>query len=280
MQSGLAAALLVLLCCCAALCSCLVWMVATGARVMNRVSTTLASMSKPLAVSSMTGRNASLAPDGSLRVTYPAGAFASAGGVNEKVAIGPTTTAFLSYEVLFETGWCWGGSKHGVKLPGLWFGSASAKCGTGGDWGGDCGSLRVMVGAGGAPYAYIYYAKTGSPDDMSDQPAAYAQAAKDSGRTGHNMFKQQLGSLRADGATWNKVTVGVGLNGVGSSDGSLTVSVNGTSKTFKGMRWRRAADQLIRQVLVHSWHGGSSSAWACPKPTYARFRNFQLISLQ
>ena len=218
--------------------------------------------------------NGSIATDGSLRVTYPAGGFASKGGLVTGVEVAPSTSATLSYEVLFESPWCWGGSKVGGKLPGLWLGSVGAACGTGGNWGTNCGSLRVMWSAGGAPYAYIYYPTSKSQPDMSEQTAAYRAAAKDSNRTGHSMFKRELGNLVSDGKTWNKISLGMKLNALGKADGNFSVTVNGVAKSFDGMRWRTAADHLIRTVEVHSFHGGGSKEWSCPDVTHARFRNF------
>ena len=218
--------------------------------------------------------NGSIASDGSLRVTYPAGGFASKGGLVTGVDIEPCTSATLSYEVLFESPWCWGGAKVGGKLPGLWLGAPGAGCGTGGNWGPNCGSLRVMWSAGGAPYAYVYYPTSKSQPDMSEQPAAYRAAAKDSGKTGHSLFKRELGSLVSDGKAWNKVSLSMELNALGKTDGSFSVTVNGATKKFDGMRWRAAADQMIRTVQIHSWHGGGSKEWSCPDATHARFRNF------
>lgn len=218
--------------------------------------------------------NGSVAADGSLRVTYPAGGFASKGGLVAGVEIDPCTSVTLSYEVLFESPWCWGGSKVGGKLPGLWLGAPGAGCGTGGNWGPNCGSLRVMWSAEGAPYCYIYYPTSKSQPDMSEQSAAYRAKAKDSGKTGHSMFKRELGKLVSDGKTWNKVSLSAKLNSVGKLDGSFSVSINGISRSFEGMRWRAAADQLIRTVEVHSFRGGSSKEWSCPDATHARFRNF------
>ena len=216
--------------------------------------------------------NGSVAPDGSLRVTYPAGGFASKGGLVVGVPVSPPAESVsMSFEVLFEQpGWCWG---KGGKLPGLWLGSPSAGCGTGGNWGPNCGSLRFMFDKDGQPYAYIYYPTTKSQPDLSEQTMAYRTAAKDSGKTGHSMFKRELGKLTADGKSWNKMSMSMKLNAVGKMDGSFSVAVNGSSKSFDGMRWRTSADQMIRTVQIHSWHGGGSKEWSCPNVTHARFRN-------
>lgn len=227
-----------------------------------------------LGTATMVAPNAVVAPDGSLRVTYPAGSYASKGGVVKGVPIGPFTSATLSYEVLFEPGWCWGGSKQGGKLPGLWFGAMGAGCGTGGNWGTNCGSVRPMWGADGSPYAYIYYAKSGKAnDDMSDQSPEYTKRAKPSGKTGHSLFKGALPTLKADN-TWNKIVVSAKMNTPGKQDGELSLSVNGKKQTFQGIAWRTAADQMIREAAIHSFHGGGSAQWACSSTTNARFRNF------
>ena len=220
--------------------------------------------------------NGSVAPDGSLRVTNPAGGFASRGGFVVGVPVNPPSeNATLTFEVLFESGWCWG---KGGKLPGLWLGSDGAACGTGGAWGPNCGSLRFMFDKDGQPYCYIYYASPKSQPDMSEQTVTYRAAAKDSGKTGHSMFKRELGKLVADGTTWNKMSLSVTLNAVGKADGSFSATVDGATKKFEGMRWRTAADHLIRTVLVHQFHGGGNASWSCPGVTHARFRNFVVKS--
>ena len=227
-----------------------------------------------LPVSQMVAPNGAVV-DGTLRVTYPAKSFASAGGIAKTLPISPTSSATLKYQVMFEKGFCWGGTSQGGKLPGLLFNAPGAACGAGGNWCATAGSFRPMWGKQGFPYAYVYYAKNSSSVDMKDQTPEYAKVAKDSGKTGHSLFKTELPALKVDGS-WNDITVAMTLNAVGKMDGTLSLTVNGKTRTFKNMMWRLAPDQLIRGVAINSFHGGGSSAWSCPTNTYSRFKNFTL----
>ena len=230
-----------------------------------------------LDLNSMAGRNAQVSGD-VLRVTYPRGKYASSDGINTSVSVNPTEAATLSYEVYLEPGWCWGGDSKGGKFPGLGYSAGSdVKGGTGGNWIPNGGSYRVMWYGDGFPRAYVYYNKTGpgNSESLADQDPGYKAIAKPYGQAGHNVWPDQLSQFKV--GAWNSIVISMKLNTPGKRNGGICLRVNGQEKRYDSMMWRTTSNQLIRKVLVASFHGGGSSDWACSKTTYASFRNFKLI---
>jgi hypothetical protein len=217
--------------------------------------------------------------DGVMRVKFPAGSYSSKDGINEHSTIAPADDVTLSYQVLLEPGWCWGGGSKAGKLMGLWFGESAKKSGgTGGEWSPSSGSLRLIWLDDGEPTAYVYYSKTSNTDasrsDMGDQDPEYSKFTRASGTAGHLSFGGKFAKFKV--GSWNDVSLRVKLNTPGKRDGIMSMTVNGKTQTYGKMMWRNGANQKVQGVLFQLFHGGNDKSFSCNKTTYAQVRNVRV----
>lgn len=242
----------------------------------------------PWVLASGSTENASVDKEGFLRVKNVANGFSSKSGTNMQYrpfGMQPARGVFLSYEVYFEPGWCWGRTNQGGKLPGFEFRALGVKGGTGGNWSQKAGSFRPMWGPGGSLNAYIYYNKQrndeASRKSFEEQDPDFAKIANASGTAGQRLWAENGGfSKKLEVGKWNRVSLEMYLNDPGKKNGVIALSLGGERKSYTKMFWRSSADQLIRELAFSVWHGGSSSGWGCDKDVYARFRNFGFATLR
>lgn len=184
----------------------------------------------------------------------------------------PATSASFGYSVYFPTDFDW---VKGGKLPGLCIGTAPAECSTGGNWTTSAGSFRIMFRAGGQAIGYAYFPLAGGNQGAYavQGPEYKASADASNGNTGHDIWFKKNKSFQLIAGEWNTVRMRVALNSPGKSDGSLDLTINGVSRTIRGVRWRDSAKSMINSVNFVSFYGGSDVSWAPARPSYTLYKD-------
>lgn len=181
----------------------------------------------------------------------------------------PSDRVTMSYSVYFPPGFDW---VKGGKLPGVCFGSTPDACSTGGDWGPTSGSFRIMFREGGAGIGYAYFSGANANAALGRQSAAVRAVAKrDGGRA--LWYDRNKNDLRFVAGRWNTVSFSIALNSPGAADGTLSLTVNGRTKTLRGISWRTAADVKFTSIVIIAFFGGGSSEWASKVDTEIRFKD-------
>jgi hypothetical protein len=198
-------------------------------------------------------------------------------------------SATLGYSVFIPPEWPY--NVKGGKLPGLCVGTSAEKCATGGDWKTDAGSLRFMF-RGGKPgyfqcilYVYMPWDGGSAKDKMQKsydaQGSEYKAAAQPSnGSTGHDLYfdrkNPDKSPFRLKIGEWNDLSMSLILNSSpNASDGSISCTVNGVTKTIQNVRFTNNAAAKISNVNFVSFVGGSDSTWAIKSPLYFLFKNLR-----
>lgn len=196
----------------------------------------------------------------------------------------PANAMQFGYSVYFPSDFNF---QNSGKCPGMWIGDSGA---AGGKWLPKGGSVRVMWRTDKQrrnPYfiAYLYI-----PTEVggNQQAAVAKQNIADAHQSGGGRTGLDLWQLNKNSGTspfpikvgaWNDISLTVGLNAVGQSDGYITLQVNGNSKTYNNMTWR-ASDLKLNGLMIASWFGGSDQKkYGSPKDETASFRNFWLKNL-
>jgi hypothetical protein len=185
----------------------------------------------------------------------------------------PATSCTFSFSVYFAQNFNF---KKGGKLPGLCFGTAEDDCATGGEWSGQGGSFRTIMREDGVAVANLYLALGEKNAAFDKQSKEYASAAEISGG-GHLLWRKEA-SLRFKKGAWNPVSMRLVLNTPGASDGMASLTVNGVTKTMRGVMFRKLAATKITSVSVASFFGGGSSDWAAPGGQWADFKDFKFAA--
>jgi hypothetical protein len=163
---------------------------------------------------------------------------------------------WLSYRMLFETGWEW---VKGGKLPGL----AGGTYPTGGLRDDNGFSARFMWRTNGELSVYAYH---------HDRPT---------------LWGEDFYLLEADGTRWRApidqwftIRQRIKMNtGDSTYDGEVEVWIDGERKLLKtGLRWRKNTTYTCDTFLYSSFYGGGDPSWAPSKITYARFDDFKVAS--
>ncbi len=207
--------------------------------------------------------NGALAGHKSALVTYPAGSYSSAGGVQYKMrfnllspAIPATDSLFVRYYVKFGDGIDF---KRGGKLPGLIGGDAN----TGGRKpnGFDGFSARLMWRAGGRVVQYLYH---------PDQPRGY----------GEDLSWDVGGNPRYfNPGQWHCVETYLKMNTVsgskGNYDGVVRSWLDGDMALNRtNIRFRHSEALKIDGLYFSTFFGGGNSSWAPVKDETVMFDEF------
>lgn len=212
-----------------------------------------------------------------VRITYKKGKYASDSGAQMRANPFnslPADRATLSYQIYIPNDFPWG--KVGKLGPGFCVGLQSGQCSTGGNWQNDSGSLRVTWDGrtkGAQPYVYIPL----QVGDGSVKKAVAAQSAefqKESQVTAAGVHIYHKNPLPIEAGKWNAVQIQLSLNTPGKNNGSVTIAVNGKTKTMSNMLWRMSSKMRITDVLFSSFFGGGDASFAASRDTYMIFRNF------
>lgn len=187
----------------------------------------------------------------------------------------PCDAATFKYSVFFPADFEW---VKGGKLPGLSLGCGDL-CATGGDWKKDAGSFRLMWREQGMAIGYLYLpinitTKNTREAAFRVQSGSFKSNADPGNGYGIDMWKNPLHGLAFKKGRWNHVCMKIVLNSPTLNDGSISLEVNGISKTVTGIVFRRTAGIGINSVLFSTFFGGNSSDWEPSKDCTARFSNF------
>lgn len=198
-----------------------------------------------------------------LQVTYPGGAYGSAGAVAFMTDLDFSGQAqsydelYLSYEVKFSKGFEF---VRGGKLPGLCgynnTQTVGSGCNTGGGYptGYDGWSARVMWREGGALENYMYHSK---------QTHFY----------GDDEYWQKL----ATPGSWHHFQHRVVMNDPGVANGIMQAWLDGELVLdMHDVEYRKTADIGINLFYFSTFYGGNDSSWAPSKDQMTYFDNFKI----
>ena len=238
----------------------------------------------PWNITTISNESAMSSQEGGIRFSYKKGVAGGKGGgsfkANPNKAL-PAEGCVLSYDVFFPSGFTW---VKGGKLPGICLGTKPDECATGKEWSATAGSIRVNFREGGAAAVYMYMAIPGGSDAAyAMQGSKYKDAAdigKRSGEDnapGHHVWLKKSGGLRFKSGEFNSVRLQVTLNTPGLKNGSLSLTVNGETRSLNDVVFRTSASVRINAVNFVSFFGGKIPS---PVDTYSVVKNvrFGIIS--
>ena len=196
----------------------------------------------------------------------------------------PAETVTMGYEVFFPKDFDF---KNSGKLPGMWMGAPGA---SGGDWKSNGGSARIMWRLKDGQktpelvaYLYIPTEVAGGNQEaaVKKQRIKSAHQSGSSDHTtgidvfGHDTKTAAAGTLlKPKVGDWNTIVYTVKLNSIGKTDGSISLSLNGVTRTQNNMTWRKSK-LMINGLMMSSWFGGSDiKKFGNTQDEKARFRNF------
>jgi hypothetical protein len=193
-----------------------------------------------------------------LRVTYPAGSASQlsrtkygspSGGAQLYLLLraGSADILYLRYYVRFPAGFSF---VKGGKLPGLFGGTVTS-------------GRRIPNGADGFSTRYMWR-RDGAAEVYAYLPTSVAHGTS----LGRGSWLWRPG-------VWTCVEQEVRLNTPGTSDGTITVWVNGDpAYQATGLDFRTTSDLKIEGVFFSSFFGGGDPTWATPRDQYVDFAGF------
>lgn len=200
---------------------------------------------------------------GTSRITLLANALSGAGGVIARTDISDGSSYSVEYDVRFHSQFDW--SRGGKLGFGLAIGDGFTGCnpawsGTGGTarmmWYNNPNTNRVYL------HPYLYY---------KDMP----------GTCGDNFGVSYPSSGSIQKGVWYRVNVTATSNTGSNTNGRIQVSVNGTSILNRAIRWTTDdSKRLIKELLFHTFRGGSQSHWMSSTVGYIYYDNLQFTKLQ
>lgn len=231
----------------------------------------------PWYITNISNEKAMSSQDGGIRFAYKKGVAGGKGGGSFKANPNkslPAEGCVLSYDVFFPPGFQW---VKGGKLPGVCIGTKPDECANGKEWTATAGSVRVNFKDDGAAAAYVYLALPGGSDGAyAAQGSNYKDAAdigKRSGEDnapGHHIWLKKSGGLRFKSGEFNSVRLHVTLNTPGLKNGSLSLTVNGETRSLTDVVFRTSASVRINAVNFVSFFGGKVPS---PVDTFSVIKN-------
>lgn len=185
----------------------------------------------------------------------------------------PAERVTMSYSVYFPPEYNW--SVKGGKLPGICLGNAPKLCATGAQWSVKAGSFRVMFREKNAAIGYAYPCFPNNAAAIAAQPASVKAISRAKGAAGLDLWHKTGTDLQLV-TGWNAISFTVVLNTPGKSDGSLSLTVNGKTKSVSEFVWRASADVKINHMLMVAFFGGSKRAadqWAQRSDMIFKFKD-------
>lgn len=227
-----------------------------------------------------------------MRIDYPAHPHASAGGTNwrfkPKGVKLPAREARVTFEVFFPRDFPFEASGSSAGKIGIGFRAGSGDA-SGGEWSSNGASFRLIwLGAepwGSYACAYVY-CEVKNPDDfrgsIDQRQDVLSTAVLTNG--GMNLFRPEKTDTpcRFIKGQWNTCEMRMKLNGPGSHDGAVAMTINGVTQQLNDFRWTLPGSPTrIEEFWVSSWFGGSGSdpSWAPGRPTYSLLRNVRVRTI-
>jgi hypothetical protein len=212
--------------------------------------------------------------NGVAAVTCNPGEYASHGGVLLRfpnVCKGSREIT-LTYDVKFGSDSSFDFVKGGKIGGGVQFGQGEIQ---GGKWASTAASARVMFRPGGSATAYLYYGKSGDPNDLSDQVPEYKDVAQSTGTAGHTLWqvgKSKNPHVLFKSGVWQTVSLYCKMNTPGQHDGVIALTIDGVTRRFDKLRWLNNPAG-VDNLEFCTWYGGSGPDWSPKAPETFYFRN-------
>ena len=127
---------------------------------------------------------------------------------------------------------------------------------------------------------YAYPAFSSGDVAMSKQSAAVKSVSKNKGNSGIDMWHgKNSGDFQLVSGQWNSVSFSITLNTPGQSNGTLSMTVNGKTKSLDGVVWRDSGDVKINNVLMVAFFGGANKQeWAQSRDMDFQFKDVRVTS--
>lgn len=194
--------------------------------------------------------------NGTCRITLLANALSGAGGVISRVDISDGTAYHVEYDVRFHSQFDW--SRGGKLGFGLAIGDGFTGCNPA--WSGTGGTARVM-----------WY---NNPNSNRVYLHPYAYYRDMPGNCGDNFGASYPSSGSIQKGTWYRVKLIVRSNSGSSTNGKFEMYVNGTTVLNRSIRWTTDdSKRMIRELLFHTFRGGSQSHWQSSTVGYIYYDN-------
>lgn len=190
-----------------------------------------------------------------LRITLIANAVGGGSGMTANVSLPHDDGYEVSYQLRFHSAFDW--SRGGKLGFGFLIGDGNTGCDRPTD--GNGGSARLMwyQNDNGRVFfrPYIYYR------DQPEQCGAH-----------FNLSYPSSGSLSK--GTWYTVVIRVRSNTGSNTNGSVQITVNGTTLLNQTLRWTtNSSKRLINALSFHTFRGGSQSYWQSGSVGYIYYDN-------
>ena len=167
----------------------------------------------------------------------------------------PSESSTMSYDVFFPKDFDF--SKSGT-LPGLSIGSSSGA--NGGSWTRNSGAARLIWQMGAGQRSPSLSPFFNFPTEVS------------------KMTQTSAIELKPKLDDWNTISYTVKLNTPGRKDGSVTLTLNGVTKTQTNISFRKSK-LTVNGLSMTSWYGttkGDLATYGNPQSEAIRFRNFSV----
>jgi hypothetical protein len=190
---------------------------------------------------------------GTCRITLLKNALSGNGGVIANIDVPDGSEYEVQFSTRFHSAFDW--SRGGKIGFGFRIGEGNTGCDRADD--GNGGSARMMWYNNGEPYLrpYLYY---------RDMPST----------CGHDFGKRYPSSGSLQRGTWYTVRMRVKSNTGSSTNGSVLVTVNGTTVLSTSIRWTtNDAQRLIKTLAFHTFRGGSDAVWESSTDGYIYYDN-------
>jgi hypothetical protein len=194
----------------------------------------------------------------------------------------PATGVQFGYSVHFPDDFSW---KKGGKLPGVCWGTSSSECATGSNWSKQSGSFRVMWREDGQAIGYAYLAVTGSGSKagntaMKDQGSQFTKMVRlnQSNKSGLDIWHTNGTKLQFKKG-WNTVNMRLVMNSPGKKDGTIELTVNGTTNTVTDAQLRLSDSVKFNSANIVAFRGGNGEAWEGDTDTSLQFKNFTISKI-
>ena len=232
------------------------------------------------------GDSAISASDGVLKIRLQKNSTGGSSGGGFKAnphKIFPCNGVEMSYMVNFPDDFEW---KKGGKLPGICWGTGSWDCSTGSNWSTKTGSFRVMWRESGQAIGYAYLAVTGSGSNAGNKAMDIAHGSdfkksvrlNQSNKSGLDIWHKHGTQLQFKKG-WNTVTMRLEMNTPGTSNGVISLTVNGETNTVKDAILRQDKATQFNNANIVAFRGGNGKDWEGDRDTHLEFKNFTIRKL-
>lgn len=209
-----------------------------------------------------------------LMIKYPKGGYGGKDSVSFRAnpyGLLPARSCVMSFSVYVPLNHSFvkGGKMHGVCI-----GEKPEDCATGKQWSPTKGSVRIVWGDGGKLGAYLYIPAK-DPQSALDNLGEHADEARVTAAAGIGLWRKS-GDLKVNPGEWNSVSLSVDVGSPAPvADGIITMTINGETKTAKGLSLRPSSSVLLSSYKFSTFYGGSDENYAPSEDQYLTFKDFR-----